>query len=169
VTGHDEGRQAFQWLQGAAVRLHGFPESNRPGAIDVLPGGGGGAVSEHLDELPSWLALAARLSGDAIETKVKKLRSTGRPELHLFIRVHDTAMPFSLYYPLAWGDAVPGDRVAVSRPPCALAAVEACRPCGARSSFPRAGAPGPPASTSLRPLRSSALTLGPGSADLGPQ
>lgn len=118
MTGHDEGRQAFQWLQGAAVRLHGFPESNRPGAIDVLPGGGGGAVSEHLDELPSWLA--ARLSGDDIETKVRKLRSTGRPELHLFIRVHDTAMPFSQYHPLAWGDAVPTEPLQAPGELCAV-------------------------------------------------
>ena len=71
----------------------------------MLPGGGGGAVFEHLDELPSWLA--ARLHADDIDSKVKKLRSTCRAELHLFVRVHDTAMPFSLYYPFAWGDYVP--------------------------------------------------------------
>ena len=40
-------------------------------------------------------------------------------------------------------------------------------PAGRVPSFPGAGAPGPPASTSLRPLRSAALTLGPGSADWG--
>ena len=34
-----EDQQAFQWLESAAVRLHGFPERNRPGAIDVLRGG----------------------------------------------------------------------------------------------------------------------------------
>lgn len=35
------------------------------------------------------------------------MNATGRSELHLFLRIHDTAMPFSLYYPLAWGDYVP--------------------------------------------------------------
>ncbi len=34
-----------------------------------------------------------------------ELRSTDRAELHLFLRIHDTAMP--LYHPLAWGAYVP--------------------------------------------------------------
>lgn len=85
--------------------MHGFPETARPGAIDVLPDGGGGAVFENLDELPQWLA--ARLDEPDLAEKLDKLRATQRAELHLFLRIHDTAMPFSLYYPLAWGDYVP--------------------------------------------------------------
>lgn len=85
--------------------MHGFAETSRPGAIDVLPDGGGGAVYDHLDELPQWLA--ARLREPDLVEKIHKLKATGRGELHLFLRIHDTAMPFSLYYPLAWGDYVP--------------------------------------------------------------
>lgn len=97
--------EAFEWLGEADVSMHGFAETSRPGAIDVLPNGGGGAVFEHLNELPAWLAHRLR-QRDLVEN-VEKLRATGRDDLHLFLRIHDTAMPFSLYHPLAWGDYVP--------------------------------------------------------------
>jgi len=96
---------AFEWFDASDISMHGFPETTRPGAIDVLPDGGGGAVFEHLHELPAWLALRVR-EPDLAEN-IDKLRATGRAELHLFLRIHDTAMPFSLYYPLA-GNYVPG-------------------------------------------------------------
>jgi hypothetical protein len=96
---------AFRWLASVDVSMHGFPQTSRPGAIDVLPDGGGGAVYEHLDELPVWLA--ERLREPDLAENVNKLKATGRSELHLFLRIHDTAMPFSLYHPLAWGDYVP--------------------------------------------------------------
>lgn len=97
--------EAFQWLQRANVSMVGVAATSRPGAIDVLPDGNGGAAFEHLDELPMWLTL--RLREADLDRKIEKLRTTGRPELHLFLRIHDPAMPFSLYYPLAWGDSVP--------------------------------------------------------------
>lgn len=87
--------------------MHGFPETNRPGTIDVLPDGGGGAVYEHLDGIPQWMA--GRLREPDMAENIDKLRTTGRDELHLFLRIHDTAMPFSLYHPLAWADCVPSD------------------------------------------------------------
>lgn len=96
---------SFEWFDSADVSMHGFPQTSRPGAIDVLPDGGGGAVYEHLDELPLWLG--SRLRDPDLDGNVEKLRASGRRELHLFLRIHDTAMPFSLYYPLAWGDYVP--------------------------------------------------------------
>jgi hypothetical protein len=96
---------AFRWLASVDVSMHGFPQTSRPGAIDVRPDGGGGAVYEHLDELPVWPA--ARLRAPDLAENVNKLKATGRSELHLFLRIHDTAMPFSLYHPLAWGDYVP--------------------------------------------------------------
>ncbi len=97
--------EAFRWLGSSDVSMHGFAETSRPGAIDVLPAGGSGAVHEHLDELPQWLA--ARLREPDLAENIYKLKATGRAELHLFLRIHDTAMPFSLYYPLAWGDCLP--------------------------------------------------------------
>lgn len=97
--------EAFRWLEKNAVSMRGIPESRRQGEIDVLPDGCGGAVYEHLDELPKWLS--ARLREPDLHENVQKLNATGHPELHLFLRIHDTAMPFSLYYPLAWGEYVP--------------------------------------------------------------
>lgn len=97
--------EAFQWFAASDLSMHAFPETNRPGAIEVLPDGGGGAVYEHLDELPQWLA--ERLREPDLAENIDKLRATGSEELHLFLRIHDTAMPFSLYYPLAWGEYVP--------------------------------------------------------------
>lgn len=97
--------EAFEWFADSGFSMRGFPETKRPGAIYVLPDGGGGAVYEHLDGLPQWLA--GRLRERDLAAKIEKLRSTGRDELHLFLRIHQTAMPFCLYDPLACGDCVP--------------------------------------------------------------
>lgn len=106
---------AFRWLDENDVSMFGSPNTTRPGAIDVLPNGAGGAVFEHLDELPTWIE--AMLARPEIERKLDKLRATGRPELHLFVRIHDPGMPFSLHYPLAFRDAVPTTPLA---PPAGL-------------------------------------------------
>lgn len=105
LPGEHRQTDAFDWLDESAVSMHGFSETNRPGAIDVLPEGGGGAVLDHLDELPLWLA--TRLGEPDLDENMQKLRATGRDELHLFLRIHDTAMPFALYDPLAWSDCAP--------------------------------------------------------------
>jgi hypothetical protein len=96
---------AFRWFRSSNLSMHGFPGPQRPGAIHVLPEGDGGAVYEHLDELPQWLA--GRLRQLDLMDNIDKLTATGRAELHLFVRIHDTGMPFSLYYPLASGNYVP--------------------------------------------------------------
>jgi hypothetical protein len=109
VTSPDEARlgsAAFDWYEDADVRMHGFPESNRPGAMDVVPKGFGGAVAEHLDTLPDWLRDEC-FPTPLIAGKLAKLADTGRPEQHLFIRVHQTGMPFSLFDPLGRRDIVP--------------------------------------------------------------
>lgn len=98
-------QEAFAWLSASEVSKHGSPRTNRPGAVDVLPDGGGGAVYKDLEDLPQWLA--GRLRRPDLARKIDKLRATGRDELHLFLRVHDTAMPFSLYDPLAFGPYIP--------------------------------------------------------------
>lgn len=99
--------EAFKWLATSNISMHGFPETTRPGAIDVLPDAGGGAVYGHLNELPQWLEV--RLRQPDLTKKIKKLRGTRLEDLHLFLRIHDTAMPFSLYYPLACGDYKPAE------------------------------------------------------------
>ncbi len=104
---------AFHWFAENDVSMHGIPESRRRGAIDVLPDGGGGAVYEHLEELPGWVS--GRLREPDLHDNVEKLKATGRSELHLFLRIHDSAMPFSLYDPLAWSEYVPAS--ALEAPP----------------------------------------------------
>ncbi len=113
VLHDDREAEAFQWFAASDLSMHGFPQKSRPGAIDVLPDGGGGAAYEHLGELPPWLA--ERVREPDLAENIEKLRATGRIELHLFLRIHDTAMPFSLYYPLACGTMCLSSRS--TRPP----------------------------------------------------
>lgn len=96
---------ANKWFESSDVSMHGFATTRRPGAIDVLPSGGGGAAFDHLDGLPSWLA--DRLRAPDLLANVEKLRASARDELRLFLRVHDTGIPFSLYDPLAFSSVVP--------------------------------------------------------------
>lgn len=101
--------KAFEWFASSNVSIHGFPGHRRPGTIDVLPDGAGGAVHKDLDMLPQWLY--RRLREQDLARKLSKLLATGLEELHLFLRVHDTAMPFSLYYPLAFEASVPSPQL----------------------------------------------------------
>lgn len=96
---------AFQWLCSTNASLVGLPGSSHPGKVWVLPDGGGGFVSDHLDGLPDWLE--RRLEEPDLGRKLEKLRATGREEQHLFLRVHDSAMPYDLYDPLAFQTCVP--------------------------------------------------------------
>lgn len=96
---------AMEWFESSDLSIHGVATTRRPGAIDVLPSGGGGAAFDHLDGLPSWLA--DRLRASDLSANVEKLRASGHDELHLFLRVHDTGIPFSLYDPLAFSNVVP--------------------------------------------------------------
>lgn len=96
---------AFQWLQSTDATFIGLPGSIHPGRVWVLPDGDGGFVPEHMDDLPPWLE--QRLAEADMTSKLDKLRATGREEQHLFLRVHDTGMPHTLYDPLAFGDRLP--------------------------------------------------------------
>lgn len=98
-------RAAFDFLENAPVTLKGFPETNRPGAIDVLPEGGRGFVPDDVEGVSEWLE--QKLSTPALTRKVDKLRATKREVLHLFLRVHDSALPFQLLHGLAFTMAIP--------------------------------------------------------------
>jgi hypothetical protein len=103
----DTDHLAFRWLYSVDVSVRGYPNSRRSGVVEVLPKGGGGLISEHLDDLPTWLE--ARLAQPDLLENLAKLAATGREEQHLFLLVHDTALPFALYHPLAWSDLLPKD------------------------------------------------------------
>lgn len=96
---------AFNWFEASDISMRGFPDTNHPGRVDVLPDPSGGFVRDDLDDLPAWLS--ARLARPDLERKVEKLRSSGRDELHLFLRVQHTGMPFELYEPTAFTSIVP--------------------------------------------------------------
>lgn len=103
---HEHPTDAWAWFETSGVRMHGFETLNGPPVIDVIPEAGGGAVwGDSMDKFPGWLA--ARFRQPDLTTKIGKLRATRRADLHLFLRVHDTAMPDELYYPLAFGDTIP--------------------------------------------------------------
>ena len=102
---HRAGSPAFEWVAEADLSMHGFPESKRPGAIDVLPRGGSGAVPNDVEAVPTWLEI--ELAAPLMEGKLQKLRDTGRDDLHLFLRLHESGVPFPIMYGLAYTAAVP--------------------------------------------------------------
>lgn len=75
------------WLVSRGVRAFAFPETNRPGMIDVFPAqlGGGGAVPDNANNLSSWLESA--LMSEGIVRHVAKLLAHPADLRHLFLRV----------------------------------------------------------------------------------
>jgi hypothetical protein len=103
---HAHPNEAWEWFKMSGVRMHGFETRSGSPFISVIPEAAGGAVWEpSLAAFPVWLA--ARLREADLTAKIDKLRATGRYDLHLFLRVHETAMPPALYHPLAIGDSLP--------------------------------------------------------------
>jgi hypothetical protein len=99
---------AFRWARENGVLMFGQADTGLAGKVDVVTGGMGGAVTTSLDGLPSWLA--DELEQPRLAAKIDKLRATGRPELHLFLRVHASGLPFGLFYALTFSsDTVPAD------------------------------------------------------------
>lgn len=86
----------------------GNPLTNSPGTVDVLPPTSGGAVDEGLVGLTDWIGIA--LASGHLARHVDKLLRTGLDQQHLFLIVHQTGMPFSLYYALAFDRALPPER-----------------------------------------------------------
>lgn len=83
----------------------GNPETNFPGTVEVLPPTMGGAVDDGLLGLGEWLGTT--LTRGHLARHVDKLARTGFDRQHLFLIVHATGMPFSLYYALAFDTATP--------------------------------------------------------------
>jgi hypothetical protein len=103
---HGEERNAKDWFISNSVRLHGFPETSNPGAIWVIPdGGGGGAVDYQLAALPPWLS--AQFEQPLLAEHVEKLSATQLPEQHLFLRLHDSALPEALMVSLSFYESIP--------------------------------------------------------------
>jgi len=95
------------WYQASDdIEALGGPETSKPGSIYLIPGmARGGMVPEHLDGLPAWLEVELRTRRFASD--LAKLAASGRTERHLFLRVHDTWLPWELDYLLSGGSVVP--------------------------------------------------------------
>lgn len=98
---------AWWWRVGQPT-LFGI-DCSRPGAVDVLPDiGSGGAVPSTMNGFVEWADAA--LEAPLLRSKLEKLERSGRPERHLFVRLHDSAdVPFAIEYALSFTTMVPED------------------------------------------------------------
>lgn len=95
---------AFDWWNRADVNFVGFPSATIP-KVHTSPQPRAGFVGEPFDEFPGWLS--ARLAEPDLTAKLEKLRETGRTDLHLFVRVHETGMPFRFLDAVGFSEQVP--------------------------------------------------------------
>ena len=86
---------AMRWYERSGVRLMGMPTARRGGVVYVLPEGSGGIVDDELRGLPAWIE--SQQTAPWFADNRAKLARSGIKELHLFVRVHDTGLPFSLF------------------------------------------------------------------------
>ncbi len=98
--------EAYRWWeQHEEVEAHGFPETHNLGRVDVVPAGDGGAVDDHLSGLSGWLN--EQWATSLLSRKVAKLAAIGLPEQHLFLRIHETALPWPLLDGVSFSNVIP--------------------------------------------------------------
>jgi hypothetical protein len=103
----NEGGPAFAWYEETPINFTGLA-SDKQAKVYVMANplfGGGWLKSETLNELPAWLD--AEMPSKAMSENLDKLQATGSPEQHLFLWIHQTAMPFDLWNAVALDGAVP--------------------------------------------------------------
>lgn len=82
------------------------PASAAPGGgAMVVPAGSGGAANESLSGLTD--ALSEAFAVDHMPSHIRKVQQTEADERHLFIVVHDTALPFTVMYALMFTVELP--------------------------------------------------------------
>jgi hypothetical protein len=92
--------------RSSGVRLYGFEGTDSPGKLAVLRHGLGGWLGDGIDHLVP--ELEEILASDEQAHNLAKLRATGRPELHLAFRVHDTGLSkFELWNGVAMESTLP--------------------------------------------------------------
>ena len=105
--------ESHRWLRGEAAVLHGFgSDSGRfPGLVQLIPGDFHATFlrDDMAAEMGAWLQEA--LATLELIKKLEKLQATGRPERHLFLRVHDSAPSDQLLHALCFSDQVPAEPV----------------------------------------------------------
>jgi len=102
----------LQWLVSeSSSQMTGYPNQlakdlKNPGAM-VVPVAGGGFIDESLSGFAN--ALSAAFKSPNIEKHFEKLAKADADERHLFIPLHDSALPFSISSELVFEDTLPPD------------------------------------------------------------
>jgi hypothetical protein len=102
----------LQWLvQESQSLMTGYPrqlarDMKNPGAM-MVPMAGGGWVDESLSGFAD--ALSQAFESPKIQEHFEKLARTDADQRHLFIPLHDSALPFSISSELVFEDALPPD------------------------------------------------------------
>ncbi len=101
----------LQWLvQESRSNIRGHPQQHvthmkNPAAL-VVPASGGGFIDESMSGFAAELG-AAFAKSPHIQSHFEKLARADADERHLFIALHDSALPFSITSGLAFGKALP--------------------------------------------------------------
>ena len=107
IAWEPSAQQDLQWLvyESSSV-MTGYPDVTKPGAM-VVPVAGGGVVDESLSGFAD--ALSEAFKSPHIESHFEKLAKADADERHLFIPLHDSALPFSISSELVFEDTLPPD------------------------------------------------------------
>jgi hypothetical protein len=101
----------LQWLVQSKSTMVGYPDQlakdmRNPAAM-VVPASGGGWIDESLSGFASELRKAFK--SPHIEPHFEKLAKAATDERHLFIALHDSALPFSIASELMFGKTLPAE------------------------------------------------------------
>ena len=101
--------ESHRWLRDQDAVLHGFGSDSGkfPGLVQLIPSDFHATFlkDDMASEMGEWLQQA--LATPELIKKLNKLAATGRPERHLFLRVHDSAPSDQLLHALCFSDQVP--------------------------------------------------------------
>ena len=107
--GEHRDEPAFVWLRDSGVEITGLTETSKPGVVYLMHDAIVDMVHERLDPMLDWLEM--ELEDTRYDAKFDKLERSGRPDHHLFLRVHISGIPMSIGYHLSTSLDLP------SRPP----------------------------------------------------
>ncbi len=103
--------ESHRWLREQEAVLHGFGSDSGkfPGLVQLIPGDFHATFiqDDMASEMGAWLQAA--LTAPVLINKLDKLQATGRPERHLFLRVHDSAPSDQLLHALCFSEQVPAN------------------------------------------------------------
>jgi len=105
VPSSETERRALEWYRASDCPMFGNSQTSAPGTVDVLPPSSGGAVDEELNGLDAWLVIT--LASGHIARRIDKLNRSGLRERHLFLILHESGVPFPIFYGLAFKTRVP--------------------------------------------------------------